>query len=742
MSLSWPETMPEGGRLSGKESDYAWMSGLCLVVDPKMSCPQTLNVTLFFDGTNNNNDINNPRRDSRNHTHTNVARLFNASVLDPENGGFPFYIPGVGTPLPEIGEHVYTSMGKAMAKGFSARCVLGYVRLLNAVYSAISEDRGRLLIRGDDIRILCQAASAHGDMAGFAPHVQRLSVAHKNAVDDHRWPRTVRQVWINVIGFSRGAACARAFVHRLVNQWAKNSNLGNLDGKFAIPYQVNFMGLFDTVASVGLPDSARAAVDVGLFAGHEAFAADGAMDIPPQVRFCRHAFSIHEQRMSFPLDSIRKGEAYPAGVREEIIYPGVHSDVGGGYAPGEQGKGRGENRSDDSHKLSQIPLHDMYIAALKYGVPLMKGREILQTPQVNPDFALAPETVAAFNGWLNTADRSVARIEDAIRFGMGQMLSWRTLRAQVNTGAYVTQQPFFKAAQEDPMTPRQLAKAFDGAQASDPQLQELNARISQAEQKRTLATRNTHYPANVAELAACQAEIDDATEAVDRRKEALYGELAHKSEPARKGEDAYSVSTNDKTDLLQGAEEMRLLLGHLHPHEATSRWQLQVAQPVQTPSNQGLPPEAPASPGLRVQRVSPLSDPANPGAGARVDSPQMRLVDRGIAFHTIRTTFAQSWNADDDVISTPHGNVLPFLRQHTAEDAVKTLPKEAIALYDDYVHDSRCWFRVPYFHEYAPGGYGWPRVVFIGGNERARLFGFDPLQVQLDPAESDTSVPA
>ena len=104
-----------------------------------------------------------------------------------------------------------------------------------------------------------------------------------------------------------------------------------MGGKYAIPYQVNFMGLFDTVASVGLPDSTRATLDVGLFAGHEAFAGNGAMDIPPQVRFCRHAFSIHEQRMSFPLDSIRKGKSYPGGVREEVPYPGVHSDVGGGY---------------------------------------------------------------------------------------------------------------------------------------------------------------------------------------------------------------------------------------------------------------------------------------------------------------------------------------------------------------------------------------------------------------------------
>ena len=155
MSLKWPDQMSAGGRLSKEESDYAWMSGICLVVDPKMSCPQTLNVTLFFDGTNNNDDVSNPRRDSKHHTHTNVARLFNVALDDPGQGQFKSYIAGVGTPFKDVGETVYTSMGKAMAKGFSARCVLGYIRLLNAVFSAISEDRGAILIGSDDAKILC-----------------------------------------------------------------------------------------------------------------------------------------------------------------------------------------------------------------------------------------------------------------------------------------------------------------------------------------------------------------------------------------------------------------------------------------------------------------------------------------------------------------------------------------------------------------------------------------------------------
>ena len=385
MTIRWPEAMPEGGRLPLSQSEDAFKLGALRMHDETRSCRQTLQISLFFDGTNNNDASDNPLRDSNKRTHTNVARLFNVAIHDPDNGISRFYIPGVGTPLPEIGEETYLQMGKAMAKGFNARCLLGYVRVLNAVYRAIAPDKTLALISPDKAKTLCDAA-ANGDMSGFDEPVQTLGVTHKLAVDAHHPPGTIRKIWISVIGFSRGAAGARAFVHKLVSHWAAGGNLVKFGGQYALPYQVNFMGLFDTVASVGPPDFTRATVDIGSFDGHFAFASDGAMRIPDSVRYCVHAFSIHEQRMSFPVDSIREeGGGYPAGIRHEIAYPGVHSDVGGGYAPNEQGKGRDPDQGDGS-KLSQIALHDMYLHALKYGVPMMKGDEILDRADFKTEY--------------------------------------------------------------------------------------------------------------------------------------------------------------------------------------------------------------------------------------------------------------------------------------------------------------------------------------------------------------------
>lgn len=492
MSIKWPDVMPEGGRLS--ESQSASQLGRLLVVDPKMSCPQTLHVTLFFDGTNNNDaKENDVWRDSKAQTHTNVARLFNAAIDSPENGMFVWYIPGVGTPFPKIGEDFYSQDGKAVAAGFDNRCVWAYTRLLNSVYFAIASDKTSQLIDDDSARKLCDAHTTV--IESFKSCLHRLNVAHTHAVDDGRYPQTVRQVWVNVIGFSRGAAEARAFVHKLIKEWAPGGKLGEGEGKYALPYKVNFMGLFDTVAAVGLPDSVRSMFNFASFAGHSslswafkhggmAFADNGAMNVPEEVQYCHHAFSIHEQRMSFALDSIRMGAHYSDDDRRvEVAYPGVHSDVGGGYGPGEQGKGCGRNgKGLDSCKLSQIPLHDMYIAALKRGVPLMTGDALLKNTDLAADFEIDPATIEKFNAW-RAATPPISTLEDAMRFGMSQLLAWRTLRAQIGTGYYVTERDFYQRAQEDPKSPVQVSNAVDQACKTDPQYQDLTRQLSEAKNK-------------------------------------------------------------------------------------------------------------------------------------------------------------------------------------------------------------------------------------------------------------------
>ncbi len=702
--VHWPELMPEGGRLA--ESKAAWSLGAGYVTDPLCECPQTIHINLFFDGTNNNDDGDNETwRDSKFKTHTNVARLFSVSKLKPDEGLFSYYIPGVGTPFAKLGEPDYSPKGKALAEGFDQRCVWGMTRLLNAVHYAITRDRARPLIRDDEAKAICDA-TADGNASKLKDKIRILGITHSNRFDDGPQSRAIKKIWINVFGFSRGAAGARVFVNKLINEWAPGGQISEQTGRRALPYEVNFLGLFDTVASVGLPDSTRATVNLDRFAGHSGFARRGGLNVPEEVKACAHFYSIHEQRMSFQLDTIRIKESYPKTSRRwEVGYPGVHSDVGGGYGPNEQGKAR----DGDSSKLSQIPLHDMYIAALKRGVPLMLGDAIEKRDDLREDFAIHSGTVAAFNDWRRSLF-NVSSVEEALRFGMGQLLSWRTLRAQVGTGQYVTERAFYKAAPEDAKTPRKVFRDVEKAERDDPECKRLKAENSRLEQERSDAHNQRPYPAMHQGVSDLTEKIEANRLSLQRRREVLYGQQAGKTDPARPAEGADEIVTNDQSDLREGAEQMRLLLGYLYPDQS-ARWQVDRQEFAWHPSD----PQPQRVPVLSVKHDQP---------GA--DSPCVTLTSSGFIFHLARTTLVQHWDADDDLLAAPDAGVVSFLKQHTSPEAVARLDKAAIALYDDYVHDSRIWFRIPFFNEYAPGGYGWPLVIFTGDDDRKPYLALAP----------------
>lgn len=129
--------------------------------------------------------------------------------------------------------------------------------------------------------------------------------------------RKIKSLNIAVFGFSRGAAAARAFVHWLyevVQPWGSGCGY-NLAG---VPMQLTFLGIFDTVASVGMAAMSRVSE------GKMAWAHGEMMSIHPEVKQCVHFAALHEQRINFPADLAASGK--------EALYPGMHSDVGGGYS--------------------------------------------------------------------------------------------------------------------------------------------------------------------------------------------------------------------------------------------------------------------------------------------------------------------------------------------------------------------------------------------------------------------------
>ena len=182
----------------------------------------------------------------------------------------------------------------------------------------------------------------------------------------HRATRPrVSAIYVDVIGFSRGAAQARVFVTWL------HDLLMSQGAMFGAPSYVRMLGLFDTVSSIGVTDAAGGH-------GHNAWGTARDLRIHPDVKRCVHFLALHELRSNFPSDSVGGEEGVLPPNCSEHFYPGVHSDVGGGYAAGEQGKGgrlvpvnprwpQDGSRfvPDDGLKLSQFALNQMYEAALQ-----------------------------------------------------------------------------------------------------------------------------------------------------------------------------------------------------------------------------------------------------------------------------------------------------------------------------------------------------------------------------------------
>lgn len=399
---------PRNPSLSAKDiqrltETYA-KKGLAVLATP--SCTKRIWVGLFFDGTNNNLERDKPEKG-----HSNVARLLEAFPNTQNEGYFRNYIPGLGTKFPEIGEYTETSSGKAYGKGGAARIHWGLIQVLNSAHFAVN---GAFLIPNDEAKSAINNVYMLKDAwSVFSNKRQawfRGKVAQLKANIQNRKP-TITHIDVSVFGFSRGAAEARAFCNWLIECCETDS--GGLLSLAGMPLSISFLGLFDTVASVGLADSVPLPVS-GLMDW-----ADGTMRIPQQVARCVHLVAAHEIRASFPLNSGRDGAAYPSGVLE-VVYPGAHSNLGGGYAPGEQGR----SREGVPSLLSQIPLLQMYNEARAAGVPLQTLEKIPEATR--KDFEISPTLRADFSAYLKQSGVFAARVEHMLE---GHMRYYRRYKA-------------------------------------------------------------------------------------------------------------------------------------------------------------------------------------------------------------------------------------------------------------------------------------------------------------------------
>jgi len=238
-------------------------------------------LVLCCDGTNNQFDG----------YHTNVIRTYKVARRSSEQ--LTYYDPGVGT-MPEPWKK--TKLGKRLS-------------MLTG------------LMFGD----------------GF---VENISLAYKFLMENYE---SGDEVFL--FGFSRGAYTARAvaallhsvgLLHRdteallpyAVRYWQSDFGPTSPGGKTCLEFKatlsracpVHFIGVWDTVGSVGWINNFRSFP----YITHN-----------PEVIHVRHAVSIDERRSTF-----RQNLMSPVLKTQDVknvYFAGVHSDVGGGYAPEESG---------------------------------------------------------------------------------------------------------------------------------------------------------------------------------------------------------------------------------------------------------------------------------------------------------------------------------------------------------------------------------------------------------------------
>jgi hypothetical protein len=135
----------------------------------------------------------------------------------------------------------------------------------------------------------------------------------------------IEKLTIDTCGFSRGAAAARYCVHRLRHEetrwFRKKQSLQQIlegMGYTVESIEVLAVGLYDTVSAFGMPKDESDVQELKLDAIREATAV-------------LHLAAAEEYRKTFSLTNIDS-----AGAKgKQVFLPGAHSDVGGGYAEGE-----------------------------------------------------------------------------------------------------------------------------------------------------------------------------------------------------------------------------------------------------------------------------------------------------------------------------------------------------------------------------------------------------------------------
>lgn len=261
--------------------------------------------------------------------HTNVLKLFSALVQEPGRQ-LAFYHPGVGT-LEAVGALTSTTreitklLGKAIGYGLETDIRDAYASVVN-----FFEDGDRLFLFGFSrgaytVRAVASLLHMFGLMRRGQEPLIPYAIRMMSALD--------RQ------GGRSSGRTARAARQAFFEQAERfKATFADVDCK------PHFVGVWDTVSSVGWIDNPLKLP----------YTADN-----PSIRIGRHAVSIDERRAFFRTNLWRPARPpKPSGPTDlqQVWFPGVHKDVGGGYPEAESGLAKFalEWMASEAHKAGLV----------------------------------------------------------------------------------------------------------------------------------------------------------------------------------------------------------------------------------------------------------------------------------------------------------------------------------------------------------------------------------------------------
>lgn len=229
---------------------------------------------------------------------TNVVKLYNSIATSDAAGTeqLKYYHPGVGT-----NGKLDSITGGAMGVGVSKQICSAYHWL------------GTHYAPGDEIYIFgfSRGSFVARSLAGF---VGRGLMNLHDLSSENSWSRVNAAYEKGYRKFTNFDADKR--------KWA--SNWSFFHGTHRTP--VHFVGVWDTVGALGVPDDLEL---LNIFDNSDAWRFHDT-ELGLHIRTARHAMAMDEIRASFTVT--RWSNADKHADAREVWFPGVHSDVGGGYS--------------------------------------------------------------------------------------------------------------------------------------------------------------------------------------------------------------------------------------------------------------------------------------------------------------------------------------------------------------------------------------------------------------------------